>query len=311
VAALGEADVVAGAYDEAWARLKAFLPKASATGGATGVPLALTVLASVALARGETGAARGMLEPLVPQMEALGAPLFASWAGSVLGAALVAMGEREAGERTLAAAEQAGLALENPWLVALARYHLAEAARARGELRQAEDLHHDALAARRRGGFLPGVVESLEALGSLAATLESFAEAVRLLGAAQALRELRGLGPASPVARDAMTVARKALGADAFEVACGEGRALSLDDALAYAARARGERKRPSTGWESLTPTERAVVKLLAEGLTNPQIGERLFIGRGTVKTHLAHAFAKLGVNTRSQLAGEAIRRGL
>jgi DNA-binding CsgD family transcriptional regulator len=87
--------------------------------------------------------------------------------------------------------------------------------------------------------------------------------------------------------------------------------ALSLDDALAYAVRARGGRKRPSTGWESLTPTERAVVKLLAEGLTNPQIGERLFIGRGTVKTHLAHAFAKLGVNPRSQLAGEAIRRGL
>ena len=108
-----------------------------------------------------------------------------------------------------------------------------------------------------------------------------------------------------------MKVARKALGADAFEVACGDGRALSLDDALAYAARARGERKRPSTGWESLTPTERAVVKLVAEGLTNPQVGERLFIGRGTVKTHVQHAFAKLGVNTRSQLAGEAIRRGL
>jgi DNA-binding CsgD family transcriptional regulator len=64
-------------------------------------------------------------------------------------------------------------------------------------------------------------------------------------------------------------------------------------------------------GWESLTPTERAVVKLVAEGLTNPQIGGRMFIGRGTVKTHVQHAFAKLGVNTRSQLAGEAIRRGL
>ena len=141
--------------------------------------------------------------------------------------------------------------------------------------------------------------------------LESFAEAARLLGATQALRDAHGLGPASSLARDALTVARKALGAEAFKVACADGRALSLDDALAYAARARGERKRPSTGWESLTPTERAVVKLLAEGLTNPQIGERLFIGRGTVKTHLAHAFAKLGVNTRSQLAGEAVRRGL
>jgi DNA-binding CsgD family transcriptional regulator len=53
------------------------------------------------------------------------------------------------------------------------------------------------------------------------------------------------------------------------------------------------------------------VVKLVAEGLTNPEIGERLFIGRGTVKTHIAHAFAKLGVSTRTELAAQAIRRGL
>jgi len=239
VAELGEADLLAGEYDKAWDRLNAFLPKASATGGATGVPIALTVLASVALARGEAGVAGGMLEPLVPQMEALGAPIFASWAGSLLGAALIATGEWEAGARTLAAAEQAGLGLENHWLVALARYHLAEAARLRGDLRQAEDLHHDALAARVRGGFLPGVVESLEALASLAAMLESVAEAARLLGAAQALRDAHGLGPASSLARDALTVVRKALGAEAFEVACADGRALSLDDAVAYAARAR------------------------------------------------------------------------
>jgi hypothetical protein len=108
---------------------------------------------------------------------------------------LVDIGELEAGEGTLAAAEAAGLGLENHWLVALARYHLAEAARQRGELRQAEDLHHDALAARVRGGFLPSVVESVEALASLAAMLESFAEAARLLGATQALRDAHGLGP--------------------------------------------------------------------------------------------------------------------
>ena len=125
----------------------------------------------------------------------------------------------------------------------LARYHLAEAARLGGEL-------------------------------------ESFTEAARLLGAAQALRETQGLAPPSSQARQAGEEAGKALGADAFEAAWRDERALSLEDALAYVARARGERKRPSTGWESLTPTERAVVSLLAEGLTNPQIGEELFIGR-------------------------------
>jgi DNA-binding CsgD family transcriptional regulator len=115
----------------------------------------------------------------------------------------------------------------------------------------------------------------------------------------------------SRLGREARTQAQKALGEDGFDAAWAEGQALSLADALAYAVRARGERKRPSTGWESLTPTERSVVKLVGEGLTNPEIGERLFIGAGTVKTHLAHAFAKLGIRSRSQLAAEVTRRDL
>ncbi|MGH3918559.1 MAG: response regulator transcription factor [Pseudonocardiaceae bacterium] len=53
------------------------------------------------------------------------------------------------------------------------------------------------------------------------------------------------------------------------------------------------------------------VVKLVAKGLTNPEVGERLFIGRGTVKTHLAHVFAKLGIASRSELAAEATRHAL
>jgi DNA-binding NarL/FixJ family response regulator len=53
------------------------------------------------------------------------------------------------------------------------------------------------------------------------------------------------------------------------------------------------------------------VVRLVTEGLTNPQIGERLFIARGTVRTHLTHIFTKLGVTSRAQLATEATRRGL
>ena len=48
----------------------------------------------------------------------------------------------------------------------------------------------------------------------------------------------------------------------------------------------------------------------MTEGLTNPQIGERMFISRGTVKVHLSHIYAKLGVSTRSELAAGATRRG-
>jgi DNA-binding CsgD family transcriptional regulator len=65
----------------------------------------------------------------------------------------------------------------------------------------------------------------------------------------------------------------------------------------------RGPRGRPRTGWHSLTPTERTVAQLVAEGLSNPQIGDRLYVSRRTVQTHLAHVFAKLDLSSRAQLA--------
>ena len=71
----------------------------------------------------------------------------------------------------------------------------------------------------------------------------------------------------------------------------------------------RGSRGRPQFGWDSLTPTERTVASLVAEGLSNPQIGDRLYISHRTVQTHLAHVFAKLGLTSRAQLAAEATRQ--
>ena len=62
-------------------------------------------------------------------------------------------------------------------------------------------------------------------------------------------------------------------------------------------------------GWASLTPAEREVVNLVIAGLTNPEIGTRLFISRATVKSHLAHVYAKLGVANRTELATLATRR--
>jgi DNA-binding CsgD family transcriptional regulator len=62
-------------------------------------------------------------------------------------------------------------------------------------------------------------------------------------------------------------------------------------------------------GWDSLTASELGVARLAAEGLTNPQIGDRLFISRRTVATHLANVFRKLDITNRVQLAAEASRR--
>jgi DNA-binding CsgD family transcriptional regulator len=71
----------------------------------------------------------------------------------------------------------------------------------------------------------------------------------------------------------------------------------------------RGARRRPAFGWASLTTTELHVARLAAEGLTNPQIAQRLYISRYTVETHLKHVFAKLSLTSRVQLAAEVARR--
>ena len=85
---------------------------------------------------------------------------------------------------------------------------------------------------------------------------------------------------------------------------------MDTAEAIAWLRRARGTRKRPAGGWESLTPTELKVVELAAKGLSNPEIGSRMFISRGTAKVHLSHVYAKLGVRNRSELAALAARRG-
>jgi hypothetical protein len=72
--------------------------------------------------------------------------------------------------------------------------------------------------------------------------------------------------------------ARRAMGPSRLAAALSEGASLSVLEAVGYARRGRGRRGRPSFGWASLTSTERSVVELVVDGLTNAEIGGRLFV---------------------------------
>ena len=186
----------------------------------------------------------------------------------------------------------------------------------RGELADAERMVREATVQWQRCGDQMAACDGIELLGVLAAARERFPDAARLLAAADAARQLLqylapGFTADRAAAAAAASQARHVIGEDRFTQAWDEGQGLTLDEAVAYAARKGGGRKRPATGWASLTPAELAVARLAGEGLRNDAIARRLFIAPGTVKVHLSHIFAKLDITTRAELAAQATAQDL
>ena len=181
-----------------------------------------------------------------------------AWALAVYGSALAESDEQAAYE-ALTEAERIAATANNPWLSGLVHHHLAQLATRQDNAERAEDLHQHALAIRHAHGLRPGVAESLEALAGLAVRHRDPTEAVRILAAVDRLRTEIGLArwPADQTIYDEhLQSARTQLDEAGFAAAWGEGQLLSIDEAVGYATRTRGQRRRPTSGWPSLTPTE-------------------------------------------------------
>jgi len=309
-----ELRTVAGDADNAAAGLEALIARASASGSGLAVPEAVMFRADIALATGDTATAYAFVEPTVEALHGAGPPSWIAGLLRVLGTAKRIDGDLDGARASLDEALALVTPSGNDRIIATIEYELGRVAHARADVGTAEDLLHAALSRQVRHHLRPGIAATLDALGALALDAESTVEAVRCLAAADALRSEIGLAttPIEDLARaQRIASARDALGPELFEQHWTEGATLSLDEMIEYVSRARGERKRPSSGWASLTPTELRVVALIASGLTNPQIAERMFVARGTVKVHLSHVFAKLGVTTRAELASQATKRGI
>ena len=182
---------------------------------------------------------------------------------------------------------------------------------AQGENDQAAlDAYESLMIANSTGAHLT-TADTLECLARMAFDADSQSEATRLLGAAESTRQRLGLVRFKVFDDDHHALAsalRNTMGDGDFDAAWAEGVALSTEEAIAYALRGRGERKRPSSGWASLTRTELDVVRLVGEGLPNKDIATRLFVSPRTVQSHLRHVYNKLGLTSRVQLAQEAAR---
>lgn len=130
-----------------------------------------------------------------------------------------------------------------------------------------------------------------------------------LHGAADALWALLNapvlMGPDyAEIRKTAAEAARSSLGEERFDALTGHGFSLPLSTALAVA---KGEAPAapataPGTQAKPLTRREKEIATLVAEGLGNREIAERLFLSKRTVDSHLEHIFTKLGFSSRTQL---------
>ncbi|MFN2569027.1 MAG: tetratricopeptide repeat protein [Candidatus Dormibacteria bacterium] len=307
---LGELATLQRRYNQARTRLSSALTIARDSGNAALVVDILCFLGQLEYAEGDAISARALFAEARRVGGEAGRPFWAVLRG--LGDMARATGDFEAARPLLDEALAVATETGNQRGRAAVLSSLGGLARARDDLAASRSFHRSALELWQRIGAVPGVADGLEDLGGLAVVAGQHERAVHLFGAAQALRDARGFlrsAAREPGVATDVAAARRGTGASCFTAAWARGAAMSPAKAVAHALRGAGASSRAATGWNSLTPSELQVIQLVGEGLTNREIGLRLFLSPRTVETHLTRVFARLGVVSRRELAREVTRR--
>lgn len=222
----------------------------------------------------------------------------------------------EAGE-VLRTCKEICLETGETWTRSWADIGLSLVLRARGDLPGALALVRAALDTQRQVRDATGASLCLEILAWLSAGHEDPIWVARLLNASHGQwRYVRQPLFGSPDFRAeharCESLLRRAMSFSDYEDAAAEGIAMTMDEAIAYALGPASDQPAPDAPRQRtapLTPRELEVADLVAEGLTNREIAQRLVVGRRTVDTHVEHILAKLNFTARSQIAAWVIRR--
>jgi len=181
----------------------------------------------------------------------------------------------------------------------------------RGDLERSELLLRESLAVHKDLGDMGRAASVLEALAETAGARENFGLSARLFGAAEVLRETIG-APVPPCERaeyDRVTASiRPRVGDEEFSRTRAEGRAMTLEKALSQALEPDIP---PATTQDVLSAREVEVLGLVAEGLTDQEAAQRLYLSPRTVGQHLSSVYRKLGVRSRTAATRAATERGL
>jgi predicted ATPase/DNA-binding NarL/FixJ family response regulator len=277
---------------------------------------ALTALGLIALRTGELDVARDAFAAGMVIEETLNRATWMPYLFKNLGFVDYLQGNLDLADDRLSEALAQFRAMGNTFGAAVTLINLGRLALRRGELQRAAAIYAEALSLRWTDGDKISVASCLRGLAQTAALSRQDERAIRLFAASEALREAIGAIEArSSSVEDAREMARAALGETAFALAWDAGRALTLSAAVSEALRVphdmpSGDEPQAKVG-QTLTSREHEVLRLLATGLTNPEIADALFISRRTVTTHVTNLFAKLGVGNRVEAVTAAQHQGL
>ncbi len=306
----GRLAVLQGQIDVGRPLLEEALAAATAAGDATWRAHALHGLALASAFWGEPAAALPLLEEALALhregKDPFGVPLALVQLATVhatLGDPDRAMAYAEECIALSEAASERWCAALARWVEALVQWRLGRGARARTYAR-------DVLRLKEPFGDRMGMAMSVEVVAWAESDAGHSAEAARLLGAVEAALDSIGASLFGHLHEDhdrCLARTREALGDAAFGKAFGEGATLRFDDAVALAA---GRRTSAPAAADAhgdevrLTRRESEIAALVAEGLTNREIAERLVMARRTAEGHVAHILGKLNLTSRAQLAG-------
>ncbi|WTW97646.1 LuxR C-terminal-related transcriptional regulator [Streptomycetaceae bacterium NBC_01309] len=296
-------DIMAGNPQEARRAVLAELARSQGNVVRWGNGVLQLALAAAELALGNPATTHDVAAPVF-RRECEGAGYLAWHAQELRMLAALAEGDAAAAVEQAGHLSRVAERLGNRRARAVADRGLARAALLRGDLADAEAYAHAALAACVDNDWWVDTVDVLETLAVLAARRGRHDRAVRLFSGARAARtewELIRFPEEKAWWETEFAEAWSSV-PDPRTHAVEPG-SVTLRQLAEFAARGRGSRGRPVIGPESLTPMQLNVARLAARGFTNADIATELFIARGTVKSHLAHVFAKLGVGNRTELA--------
>ena len=303
-----------GEWDDALAEAEAGLLAAEETGLGLGAfwPCAIGTL--VNCARGQLGDARRWLdraEPLAPRRE-----LGMEWLFYASAGLHEAEGRIDQAAAILDVVAHALIHASAPALLLTGATDMVRLALATGRAPSAVEVADQLEAMTRRTaspivaatarwarGLIADVDQPGDAVGDIEAAADLLAERGRIPEAARARHDAAVLAARSGDADRARRLATQAfLVYDQLGAQQWHGRLRSELRAHDLVMRPRRSPPRPSHGWDSLTASESTVVDLTAQGLTNTQIADRLYVSRRTVESHLGRVYTKLGLSTRAQL---------